>query len=127
MIEEIFAWFFIILLCAMPIIFIVFLVLLAISCIRYDMAMDKSGSIVSCQGSGGSYDFDALEGSALIGFLKRAYFIYRNEDTSIMDDDRTAEFRIRRKRHLETIGYVTRDKVVFKGREYYFPEDPEWS
>ena len=127
MIEEIFAWFFIILLLATPVIFIIFLVLLAINCIRYDMAIDKNGSIVSCQGSGGSYDFDALEGSALISFLKEAYFIYRNEDTDIMHNERTAEFRIRRKRHIETIGYVTRDKVVFKGREYYFPEDPEWS
>lgn len=125
MIEEIFACFFIILLLATPVIFIIFLVLLIISCIRYDMAIDKSGSIVSCQGSGGSYDFDALEGPALISFLKEAYFIYKNAD--IMYNDRTAEFRIRRKRHIETIGYVTRNKVVFKGREYYFPEDPEWS
>lgn len=127
MIEEIFAWFFIILLCATPIIFIVFLTLLAINCIRYDMSIDKSGSIVSCQGSGGSYDFDALEGPTLIAFLKEAYFIYRNADTSIVYSDRTAEFRIRRKRRIETIGYVTRDKVVFKGREYYFPEEPGWS
>lgn len=125
MIEEIFAWFFIILLCATPIIFIVFLTILAINCIRYDMSIDKSGSIVSCQGSGGSYDFDALEGPTLVGFLKEAYFIYRNAD--IMYNDRTAEFRTGRRKGVETIGYVTRDKVVFKGREYYFPEEPGWS
>ena len=89
------------------------------------MSIDKSGSIVSCQGAGGSYDFDALEGPTLINFLKEAYFIYRIAD--IMYNDCTAEFRTRRKSHIETIGYVTRDKVVFKGREYYFPEEPGWS
>lgn len=125
MIEEIFAWFFIVLLCAMPIIFIVFLTLLAINCIRYDRAMDKSGSIVSCQGSGGSYDYDALEGPALIRFLKSVYYVYKDADL-VCGCDRTAELRIRGKKCIETIGYVTRDKVVFKGREYYFPEGSEW-
>lgn len=125
MIEEIFACYFIVLLFATPIVFIVFLTVLAIKCIRYDIAISKTGSIVSCQGSGGSYDFDALEGPTLISFLKEAYFIYKNAD--IMYNDRTAEFRIERRKGVETIGYVTRDKVVFKGREYYFPEDPEWS
>ena len=125
MIEEIFACYFIVLLFATPIVFIVFLTTLAINCIRYDIAISKTGSIVSCQGSGGSYDFDTLEGQTLINFLKEAYFIYKNAD--IMYSDRTAEFRIGRRKGVETIGYVTKDKVIFKGREYYFPDLPEWS
>ena len=125
MIEEIFAWYFIILLCATPIIFIVFLILLAINCIRYDRSIDKSGSIVSCQGAGGSYDFDNMKEVALLRFLKSVYFVYKDAD--LMDEyGRTAELRIRGKKCIETVGYVTKDKVVFKGNEYYFPEDPEW-
>ena len=40
-----------------------------------------------------------------------------------MHNGHTAEFRGMRRNHVSTIGYIDNEKVVLKGRTYYFPDE----
>ena len=86
--------------------------------------------VVFYAGCGGDVHFDEMNDKELLSLLKCEYDIYRympfpciNAD----DSSHLAEFRIftNARHNVETIGYITKDKVVFEGREYYFGNDEE--
>ena len=116
------AWLFVILLCSMPLLILAGIgYLIYLSILDYRDYTTKSCSIVSCQGSGGDYNFDKMSNLELMSFLKLSYNIYKNAD--IMHNGHTAEFRGMRRNHVSTIGYIDNEKVVLKGRTYYFPDE----
>ena len=79
--------------------------------------------IVTANSSGGDIDFNAKSERDLIDSLKRDYYRFRYGDT--FNNGHTAEYKVftNRRGQVKIIGYITKEKVVFEGREYYFPEE----
>lgn len=77
--------------------------------------------IVISGSSGGDIRFDEMSETEFLSFLNYCFKTYRNNIT--FNEGHTAEFRIFTNRigNVKTIGYITSEKVVFEGREYYFP------
>ena len=80
--------------------------------------------IVYCNGGGGDIHFNEMTDEEIYEKLKNDYFIYREFNRSCCDaeeESHLAEYRILlRGDKVKTIGYITKDKVVFEGKEYNF-------
>lgn len=83
--------------------------------------------IVCWNGSGDDIHFDEMNDEEIYEKLKNDYFIYREFDRSCCnaeDKSHLAEYRILlRGDKVKTIGYITKDKVVFEGKEYIFDKE----
>ena len=83
--------------------------------------------IVCWNGCGGDIHFDEMTDEEIYEKLKNDYFIYREFDRSCCnaeDKSDLAEYRILlRGDKVKTIGYITKDKVVFEGKEYIFDKE----
>ena len=81
--------------------------------------------IVTFNGSGGDIHFDDMTQKELVEQLKSDYETFSLSNRPCVnaeDSAHLAEYRIftNRKGRVKTIGYITKDKVVFEGKEYYF-------
>lgn len=80
--------------------------------------------IVDFHSCGGDIHFDEMTDEEIYEKLKNDYFIYREFDRSCCnaeDKSHLVEYRILLRGHkVKTIGYITKDKVVFEGKEYNF-------
>ena len=81
--------------------------------------------IVTFNSSGGDIHFDDMSQEELAERLKSDYEMFSYNDRPCVnaeDSTHLAEYRmfVNRKGRVKTIGYVTKDKVVFEGKEYYF-------
>ncbi len=80
--------------------------------------------IVDFHSCGGDIHFDEMSDEELYEKLKRDYFLYSDADCPCVnaeDESHLAEYRILlRGDKVKTIGYITKDKVVFEGKEYIF-------
>ena len=80
--------------------------------------------IVCWDGSHGDIHFDEMTDEEIYEKLKNDYFLCRVLDYSCVnaeDKSHLAEYRILlRGNKVKTIGYITKDKVVFEGKEYNF-------
>lgn len=85
--------------------------------------------IVCWNGSGGNIHFDEMTDEEIYERLKNDYFMYREFDypcVNAEDKSHLAEYRILlRGDKVKTIGYITKDKVVFEGKEYIFDKEKE--
>ena len=83
--------------------------------------------IVDFHSCGGDIHFDEMTDEEIYEKLKNDYFIYREFDRSCCnaeDKSHLAEYRILLRGHkVKTIGYITKDKVVFEGKEYIFDKE----
>lgn len=81
-------------------------------------------SIVDSNSCGGDIHFDEMSEEDTYERLKNDYYWYRVLDYSCInaeDKSHLAEYRILlRGDKVKTIGYITKDKVVFEGKEYIF-------
>ena len=83
--------------------------------------------IVDFHSCGGDIHFDEMTDEEIYEKLKNDYFIYREFDRSCCnaeDKSHLAEYRSLLRGHkVKTIGYITKDKVVFEGKEYIFDKE----
>ena len=83
--------------------------------------------IVCWNGCGGDIHFDEMTDEEIYEKLKNDYFLYREFERSCCnaeDKSHLAEYRILlRGDKVKTIGYITKDKVVFEGKEYIFDKE----
>ncbi len=83
--------------------------------------------IVCWNGSGGDIHFDEMTDEEIYELLKHDYYLYRDLDypcVNAKDESHLAEYRILLRGHkVKTIGYITKDKVVFEGKEYIFDKE----
>ena len=91
---------------------------------KKDLGRNHCG-IVTFIGSGGYIHFDDMTQDELIEQLKIDYKLFSclsRPCTNAEDSTHLAEYRIftNRKGRVKTIGYITKDKVVFEGKEYHF-------
>ena len=84
-------------------------------------------SIVDFNSCGGDIHFDEMSEEETYERLKNDYYWYRVLDCSCInaeDKSHLAEYRISlRGDKVKTIGYITKDKVVFEGKEYIFDKE----
>lgn len=110
---------------------IIFIISAVINCYEdYYPISDKSLSrnhcgIVTFNGSGGDIHFDDMTQDELLERLQSDYKLFscfNRPCVNAKDPTHLAEYRIftNRKGNVKTIGYITKDKVVFEGKEYYF-------
>ena len=78
--------------------------------------------IVTFNGSGGDIHFDEMSPAEITKRLKDDYRVFHRWESP---DKRLAEYRIftNTRGHVKTIGYITKDRVVFEGKTYFFPEE----
>lgn len=85
--------------------------------------------IVDFHSCGGDIHFDEMNDEELYEKLKHDYFWYRVLDypcVNAEDKSHLAEYRILLRGYkVKTIGYITKDKVVFEGKEYIFDKEEE--
>ena len=91
---------------------------------KKDLGRNHCG-IVNFNSSGGDIHFDDMTQEELIERLKSDYKLFSCVDRHCVnaeDPTHLAEYRIftNRKGKVKTIGYITKDKVVFEGKEYHF-------
>ena len=91
---------------------------------KKDLGRNHCG-IVTSNSSSGDIHFDDMTQDELIERLKSDYKLFSRFDISCVnaeDPTHLAEYRIftNRKGRVKTIGYITKDKVVFEGKEYNF-------
>lgn len=89
------------------------------------MKRKRNIGLVCASGSGGWEGFNKLSYEGLISSLRHDFTIFRNSD--LMGNGHCAEYRELIKHwwtepSVKTIGYIDKDKVVFEGRTYYFPD-----
>ena len=86
---------------------------------KKDLGRNHCG-IVNFNSSGGDIHFDDMTQEELIERLKSDYKLFSCVNAE--DPTHLAEYRIftNRKGKVKTIGYITKDKVVFEGKEYHF-------
>jgi len=81
--------------------------------------------IVDWHSSGGDIHFNDMSSDEIIDRLRFDYFMFRDNDRSCanaLNESHLAEYRILTTcGRVKTIGYITKDKVVFEGKTYYFP------
>ena len=86
-------------------------------------------AIVDFHSCGGDIHFDEMSDEEIYKLLEHDYFIYRVLDypcVNAEDKSHLAEYRILLRGHkVKTIGYITKDKVVFEGKEYIFDKEEE--
>ena len=84
-------------------------------------------SIVDSNSCGGDIHFDEMSEEEIYERLKNDYFWYRVLDCSCInakEESHLAEYRIlTRGDKVKTIGWITKDKVVFEGKEYIFDKE----
>ena len=72
-------------------------------------------------------DFLNMNNEEIYMRLKSDYFLFRRFDCPCVnaeDKSHLAEYRIFTKLgKVKTIGYITKDKVVFEGKEYIFDKE----
>lgn len=89
---------------------------------KNDLGRNHCG-IVTFSSSGGDIHFDDMTQEELIERLKSDYKLFSHFNKPC-DNTKThlAEYRIftNRKGRVKTIGYITKDKVVFEGKKYHF-------
>lgn len=80
--------------------------------------------VVDFHGCGGNIHFDEMSDEEIYKLLEHDYFLYSDADypcVNAEDKSHLAEYRILLRGHkVKTIGYITKDKVVFEGKEYNF-------
>lgn len=91
---------------------------------KNDLGRNHCG-IVTFNSSGGDIHFNDMTQEELAERLKFDYKLFSRFDRPCVnaeDPTHLAEYRIftNRKGRVKTIGYITKDKVVFEGKEYYF-------
>ena len=86
-------------------------------------------AIVDFHSCGGDIHFDEMSDEEIYKLLEHDYFWYRVLDypcVNAEDKSHLAEYRILLRGHkVKTIGYITKDKVVFEGKEYIFDKEDE--
>ena len=82
--------------------------------------------IVHSSGGGGDINYIDLPEDKLMENLYEDYMVFHNWGEpciNAQDPSHVAEYRyLTRRGRVKTIGYITKDKVVFDGTTYWFPE-----
>lgn len=106
--------------------FIAIIVMLVMLCsdpfiTKNDIGRNHCG-LVTFNSSGGDIHFDEMNYVETIDCLKRTFWDLKDFPT--YEDGHTGDFIIFTNKlgDVKTIGYTTSEKVVFEGKEYYFPE-----
>lgn len=85
--------------------------------------------IVTCSSSFGDIHFDEMTDKEIYERLKHDYYWLRVLKFPCMnakDESHIAEYRILTENYKpKTIGYITKDKVIFEGKEYIFDKEKE--
>ena len=110
--------------------FIVYLVMIILAYRRIfipeEWGINHCG-IVTSNSSGGDIHFEDMTEDDVTTRLKNDYYVFRDWERQCInaeDPSHLAEYRYITKRgRVKTIGYITKDKVVFRGRTYIFPEE----
>jgi len=80
--------------------------------------------IVTFSSSGGDIHFDEMSEEEIYNRLKFDYSVF-HRFTCPFNKSHLAEYRILTRGGVKTIGYITKDKVVFEGKEYIFDKGEE--
>lgn len=82
--------------------------------------------IVHSNGGGGDINYIDLPENKLMENLYEDYMVFHNwgkQCINAANSSHVVEYRyLTRRGRSKTIGYITKDKVVFNGKTYWFPE-----
>ena len=89
----------------------------------------KHTSLIVFNGGGGDINFDEMSETELTNYLRNDFNVWHNWKYPCINakhPSHIAEYRILlRDDKVKTIGWITKDKVVFEGKEYIFDKEEE--
>lgn len=96
-----------------------------INCIDKDKVGRNHCGIVTSFSSGGDIHFDEMSQVELVKQLEsdfQLHSVMEGPCINALHKSHLAEYRIftNRRGKVKTIGYITKNRVVFEGKEYYF-------
>lgn len=99
-----------------------------INCISKNKVGRNHCGIVTGFSSGGDIHFDEMSQVELVKQLEsdfRVHSVMEGPCINALDNSHLAEYRIftTRRGRVKTIGYITKNRVVFEGRSYYFSKE----
>lgn len=111
-------------------IFVVYAIIIILTyryvAIQGDWGLNHCG-IVTSNSSGGDIHFMDMSEDEITTRLKSDYYVFRDWKrpcVNAKDPSHLVEYRyITKMGNVKTIGYITKDKVVFGGRTYIFSDE----